>query len=91
MKSLINTNPNTIYILINMCLEGYCKYDLCTYIDSGCYVCFEKMSLFSEFIKKIGNNPLQVWIAHNSIMSHNEVIEGLFIEIGGVQCNIPVL
>ena len=30
-------------------------------------------------------------IADNSIMSHNEVIEGLTIELGGVQCIILVL
>jgi len=30
-------------------------------------------------------------IVDNSIMSHNEAIEGLNIEIGGVQCVIPVL
>jgi len=30
-----NTNPNNIYILINVCLEGYNKYELCAYIDIG--------------------------------------------------------
>ena len=34
---------------------------------------------------------LQVRIANNSIMSHNEAIEGLSIKLGGVQCIIPVL
>ena len=38
---------------------------------------------------KKAKNPLQVRIADNSIMSHNEAIEGLNIEIGGVQCVIP--
>jgi len=37
---------------------------------------------------KKAKNPLQVRIANNSTMSHNE---GLNIEIGGVQCVIPVL
>ena len=40
---------------------------------------------------KIAKNPLQVSIADNSVMSHNEVIEDLSIELGGVQCIIPVL
>ena len=52
---------------------------------------FEKRALFPEFMWKRTKNPLQVRIADNSIMSHNEVIEGLPIELGGVQCIIPVL
>jgi len=35
--------------------------------------------------------PSQVRIANNSIMSHNEAIEGLSIELEGVQCIIPIL
>ena len=35
-----NTNPNSIYIPVKGCLEGYNKYELCAYIDSGCSVCF---------------------------------------------------
>ena len=72
-----NTNPNSIYIAIKVCLEGYNKYELCTYIDSGCSVCFGKRSLFLEFMWKRAKNPLQVRIADNSIMNHNEAIEGL--------------
>ena len=40
---------------------------------------------------KRAKNSLQVRVADNSIMSHNKVIEGLSIELGGVQCIIPVL
>ena len=36
-------------------------------------------------------NSLQVRIADNNVMTHNEAIEGLNIEIGGVQYVIPVL
>ena len=36
-------------------------------------------------------NPLQVRIVDNSIMSHNEAIKGLSIELGGVQYVILVL
>ena len=36
-------------------------------------------------------NSLQVRIADNSIMSYNETIDGLSIELGGVQCIISVL
>jgi len=36
-------------------------------------------------------NSLHVRIVDNSIMNHNEAIEGLNIEIGGVQCVISVL
>ena len=79
-----NTNPNSIYIPIKVCLEGYNKYELCTYIDSGCSVCFGKRTLFPEFMWKRAKNPLQVRIADNSVMSHNEAIEGLSIELGGV-------
>ena len=64
---------------------------MCAYIDSGCSVYFEKISLFPKFIWKRAKNPLKVRIADNSIMSHNEAIEGLSIELGGVQCVIPVL
>jgi len=86
-----NTNPNSIYISIKICLEGYTPYDLTAYIDSGCSVYFEKRALFPEFMWKKAKNILQVRIADNSIMSHNEAIEGLNMEIGGVQCIIPVL
>ena len=78
------TNPNSIYILINVCLERYNKYELCAYIYNGCSVCFGKRSLFSEFMWKRAKNPLQVRIADNSIMSHNEAIERLSTELGGV-------
>ena len=47
-----NTNPNSIYIPIKVCLEGYNTYELCAYIDSDCSVCFEKRTLFSEFMWK---------------------------------------
>ena len=86
-----NTNTNSIYIPINVCIEGYNKYDLCAYINSGCSVCFKKISLFPEFMWKRAKNYLQVRIVDNSVMSHNEAIEGLSIELGGVQCIIPVL
>jgi len=36
-----NTNPNNIYILIKVSLEGYNKYELCAYIDSGYLVCLD--------------------------------------------------
>ena len=85
-----DTNLNSIYIPIKVCLEGYNKYELCVYIDSCCSVCFGKRSLFSEFMWKRAKNPLQVRIADNSIMIHDEAIGGLFIKLGGVQCIIPV-
>jgi len=65
-------------------LEGYNLYELTAYIDSGCSVCFKKRSVFSEFIWRKAKNPLQVRIADNSIMSRNEAIEGLNVEIEGV-------
>ena len=74
-----NTNPNSIYVPIKVCLEGYNKYELCAYIDSGCSIYFGKKSLFSEFMWKRAKNSLQVRIADNSIMSHNEAIEGVSI------------
>jgi len=80
-----NTDPNSIYILIKICLEGYNKYESYTYIDSGCYVCFEKILLFSEFMWKRAKNLLQVRIDDSSIIGHNEVIEGLSIELEGFQ------
>ena len=52
MLEVTNTNPNSVYIPINVCLEGYNKYELCAYIDSGCPVCFEKISLFPEFVEQ---------------------------------------
>ena len=45
-----NTNPNSIYIPIKICLEGYNQYELTAYIDSTCSVCFGKRSLFSEIM-----------------------------------------
>ena len=86
-----NTNPNSIYIPIKICLEGYNPYDLTGYTDSGCSVCFGKRSLFSEFMWKKAKNSLQVRIADNNIISHNEAVEGLNIEIRRVQCITPVL
>ena len=45
-----NTNPNRIYILIKVCLEGYNKYELCAYIDSCCSVYFRKKTFFPKFM-----------------------------------------
>jgi len=86
-----NINSNSIYIPIKICLDGYNQHELTAYIDSGCFVYFGKRSLFSKFTWKKTKNPLQARIADNSIMSHNEGIEELNIEIGGVQCVIPIL
>ena len=47
-----NTNPNSIYIPIKVCLEGYNKYELCAYIDSGCSICFEKEHYFLNLCGK---------------------------------------
>ena len=63
------------------------QYELTACIDSGCSVCFWKRSLVPEFMWKKATNPLQVRVADNSIMSHSGDIEGLNIEIGGVQCH----
>ena len=81
-----NRNPNSNYIPIKVCLETYNKYKLCVCIDSGCFMCFEKRSLFPGFMWKTDKNPL-----HNSIVSHNETIKGLSIQLGGTQCIIPIL
>ena len=54
-----NTNPNSIYIAINICSKGYNKYELCTYIDNGCSVCFGKRLLYPEFMLKRAKNLLQ--------------------------------
>ena len=51
-----NTNPNTIYIPIKICLEGYNQYELTTYIDSGCSVYFGKRTLFPEFVWEKAKN-----------------------------------
>ena len=51
----------------------------------------KKRLLFPEFMWKRAKNPLQVKIADNSIMSHNEGIEGLSIKLGGAQCIISIL
>jgi len=45
-----NTNSNSIYIPIKICLEGYSPYELTADTNSGCSVCFEKRSLFPEFM-----------------------------------------
>ena len=50
-----------------------------------------KKIIISRVYVERAKNPLQVRIADNSIMSHNEAIEGLFIELGGAQCIVPVL
>jgi len=47
-----NTNPRRICIPINALFEGCNKHELCTYIDSGCSVCFRKRSLFLELCEK---------------------------------------
>ena len=47
-----NTYLNSIYIPINICLEGYNKYDLCAYIDSTYSDCFGKNNYFQFFVKK---------------------------------------
>ena len=60
-----NTNPDSTYIPIKVSLEGYNKYELCAYIDSGCSVYFEKRSLFPEFMCKKAKNYLEVGIADN--------------------------
>ena len=53
-----NTNSNSLYISINVCLEGYNKYELCVYIDSGCSICVGKRTLFLEFMWKKAKNSL---------------------------------
>jgi len=48
-----NTNPNSIYIPINVNLEGYYRYELCAYIDSDCVVCLKKKTfIFRIYVGK---------------------------------------
>ena len=47
-----NTNLNGIYIPINVCLNGYNKYELCAYIDSGCSLYFGKDHYFLSLCGK---------------------------------------
>jgi len=42
-----NTNPTSVHIPINVCLEGYNRYELCADNCSDCSVCFGEKSLFS--------------------------------------------
>ena len=53
-----NTNSNSIYILINICLDGYTRNELCAYIGSSYSIYFGKRTLFSEFMWKKTKNPL---------------------------------
>ena len=70
-----NANPNSVYIPRNVRLEGSNKYELHAYIDSGCSINFgKKKSLFPIFMRMKAKNFLQVRIADNGIMSHNEAI-----------------
>ena len=52
------TNPNSIYISISICLEGFNQYELCAFVDSGCTVCFGKKTLFPDFIWKTASKPI---------------------------------
>ena len=47
-----NTNPNSIYIPIKVCLENYNKYELYAYIDSGCCICLKKDHYFLSLCGK---------------------------------------
>jgi len=42
-----NTNPTSVHIPINVCLEGYNRYELCADNYSDCSVCFGEKFLFS--------------------------------------------
>ena len=46
-----NTNTNSLYIPIKVCLEGYNKYELCAYIDSGCST-WKKIVIFRIYVEK---------------------------------------
>jgi len=46
-----NTNPNSMYIPLNICLERYNRSDLCTYINSGCSICISRI-----YVKKARNS-----------------------------------
>jgi len=51
---------------------------------------WEKNIISRIYVEK-AKNPLQVRIGNSSIMSHNEAIESLTIELEGIHCVIPVL
>ena len=51
---------------------------------------WKQIDIFRINVKK-AKSPLQVGIAKNMLMSYNEAIEGLSIEIEGVQYVLPVL
>ena len=48
----VNTNPNSIYIPIKVCLKGYNKYKLCTYINSGCSYALKRKHYFQYLYGK---------------------------------------
>jgi len=74
---------------MNIYLEEYNKYELCAYIDRDCSVCFAKISIITKFMST--KTSPQARIVDNCIMSHNEAIEGLSIEVSKVQCIIIVM
>ena len=78
-------------MVINICLEGFNRYELCAFVDTGCSVCFGKKALFPEFIWQKSRRPIQVRLVDDSIMVHSELASDVPIMIGGVQCVIPTL
>lgn len=52
---------------------------------------FWKKIIVSRIFVKKAKSPMQIRIANNSVLIHTEIIEELQIEIGGVQCFIPIL
>ena len=49
---VINTNPNSSYIPLNVCLEGYNKYELCAYIIVVVLYAWRKIIISRVYVEK---------------------------------------
>ena len=67
-----NTNSNSIYIPINICLNKYNGYELYAYIDGDCSIYFGKKFLKNSLLLEFMWNNKKFSESKDNLWKHNE-------------------
>lgn len=85
------TNPNSIYIKVEIKFKGYKPFHLHAYIDTGASMCLISPHLIPEPLWKQSEKLLRAKIGDGSIITINKEIHNLIIEIEQVKFTISKL
>ena len=85
------TNPNSTYIKIQFKFQGYRKYHLHGYIDTGASICVAHPQVLPPEKWSNTANTISVQIANTDVIKLNKVARNITVEISGEEFLIPTI